>query len=82
MQNLTHKQFQKGFIFTILCLVYQISFAQYPEIPHELQAKTDSILAKEDVRLQKIWEDNYDIILNEAKNGRPYIPWAAYPGDL
>lgn len=82
MQNLTHKQFQKGFIFTIFCLVYQISFAQYPEIPHELQAKTDSILAKENVRLQKIWEDNYDIILNEAKNGRPYIPWAAYPGDL
>ncbi|AOW17839.1 polysaccharide lyase [Polaribacter vadi] len=82
MQNLTHKQFQKGFVFTILCLVYQMSFAQYPEIPHELQAKTDSILAKENVRLQKIWEDNYDIILEEAKNGRPYIPWAAYPGDL
>lgn len=82
MQNLTHKQFQKGFIFTVFCLVYQISFAQYPEIPHELQAKTDSILAKENLRLQKIWEDNYDIILNDAKNGRPYIPWAAYPGDL
>ncbi|WP_439132696.1 polysaccharide lyase [Polaribacter sp.] len=82
MQNLTHKQFQKGLIFTFFCLVYQISFGQYPEIPHELQAKTDSILAKEDARLKKIWEDNYHIILEEAKNGRPYIPWAAYPGDL
>jgi len=60
----------------------QQASAQYPDIPDELQAKTDSVLAKEDQRLDAIWKANENIIKKETKNGRPYIPWAAYPGDL
>lgn len=60
----------------------QQASAQYPDIPDELQAKTDSVLAKEDQRLDAIWKANEGIIKEETKNGRPYIPWAAYPGDL
>ena len=66
----------------VICAGAPSAFAQYPEIPEALQAKTDSILAKEDKRLQDIWESNYHIIKEESKQGRPYIPWAAYPGDL
>lgn len=66
----------------IVYLTIQSVHAQYPDIPAALQAKTDTILAKEDKRLQAIWESNYHIIKEESKQGRPYIPWAAYPGDL
>ncbi|MFV0541506.1 MAG: polysaccharide lyase [Aestuariibaculum sp.] len=58
------------------------TYAQYPEIPKRLQAKTDTILAKEAQRLDKIWRANYHTIEEEAKQGKPYVPWAAYPGDL
>lgn len=64
------------------CSLVQTAQAQYPEIPHELQAKTDSVLALEEKRLDDIWQKNYNIILEEAKHGKPYIPWAAYPADL
>ena len=66
----------------VLLGVFQTAFAQYPEIPKELQEKTDASIANEDARLQKIWDDNYHIILEESKQGKPYIPWAAYPADL
>lgn len=56
--------------------------AQYPRIPTELQKKTDSILALEELRLKTIWKSSYHIIETQAKQGRPYVPWAAYPGDL
>ena len=67
---------------TFFCTISQKVSAQYPDIPETLQAKTDSVLAKEENRLQTIWESNYHIIKEESKQGRPYIPWAAYPGDL
>ncbi|MFV0564726.1 MAG: polysaccharide lyase [Flavobacteriaceae bacterium] len=66
----------------ILCFSAQTLLAQYPEIPEALQAKTDSILAKEEQRLSAIWESNFHVIKAEEKQGRPYIPWAAYPADL
>lgn len=63
-------------------LVFQAVFAQYPQIPKELQEHTDSILNKEEERLQKIWDSNYHIIVEEAKKGKPYLPWGSYPGDF
>lgn len=70
------------FIIVFLCSIFQTVHAQYPEIPEALQSKTDSILANEEKRLDAIWEANYHIILEEAKNGRPYTPWASYPKEL
>ena len=82
MQQQKMKLYKNTIIALSFFTVYQTALAQYPDIPHELQAKTDSVLAQEDLRLKKIWDDNYDVLLDEAKQGRPYIPWAAYPGDL
>ena len=75
-----NKVIKSGLVFVLLSM--SSAFAQYPEIPYNLQAKTDAMLAKEDVRLEKIWKENYHIIEEETKLGRPYIPWAAYPKDL
>lgn len=82
MKTSTNSIIKQVFIALVICTGVQSAFAQYPEIPESLQAKTDSVLAKEDKRLQDIWESNYHIIKEESKQGRPYIPWAAYPGDL
>jgi hypothetical protein len=82
VQNQRTKPYKNALLVLSFFAVYQTALAQYPDIPHELQAKTDSVLAQEDLRLKKIWDDNYDVLLEEAKQGRPYIPWAAYPGDL
>ncbi|WNH11464.1 polysaccharide lyase [Thalassobellus suaedae] len=82
MQNSSIYSFKRLLPLITFTAVFQLAFAQYPEIPHDLQAKTDTVLAKENVRLHKIWEDNYHIIVEEAKHGKPYIPWAAYPSDL
>lgn len=64
------------------CSIFTPAFAQYPDIPKELQAKTDAAMELEEARLKEIWDKNYHIIKEEAKNGRPYTPWAAYPGAL
>lgn len=82
MKTSTNSIIKHVSIALVICAGVQSAFAQYPEIPEALQAKTDSILAKEDKRLQDIWESNYHIIKEESKQGLPYIPWAAYPSDL
>ncbi|WP_370479494.1 pectate lyase family protein [Tamlana flava] len=82
MSNSNIKTYRILMLLSFFCSVFQNLHAQYPEIPNELQAKTDAALAKEEVRLNKIWDDNYQIIKEEAKQGRPYVPWASYPADL
>ncbi|MEN3323129.1 polysaccharide lyase [Mariniflexile soesokkakense] len=82
MKNLKFSLIKKVFVATVFFTIVQPVFAQYPDIPEALQAKTDAILAKEEARLQEIWEANYNIIVEESKLGRPYIPWAEYPADL
>lgn len=64
------------------CSFFSTAYAQYPEIPKPLQDKTDAILADEEKRLAEIWNSNYSTIQDEAKLGRPYLPWASYPKDF
>ncbi|MEO8237335.1 MAG: polysaccharide lyase [Flavobacterium sp.] len=83
MLNIFHKNsFQKTMMAVTLCLSFSSAFAQYPIIPPALQAKTDSILAKEEVRLAEIWKSNENVLKEEAKHGKPYLPWASYPKDF
>ncbi|TDD97803.1 polysaccharide lyase [Flavobacterium cellulosilyticum] len=83
MKNIFQKSISKtSFMILAACTFFSSAYAQYPVIPDELQAKTDAVLAKEEVRLAKIWSDNEAIINAEAKQGKPYLPWAAYPKDL
>lgn len=58
------------------------ALAQYPVIPPAMETKADSILAviqhNSDLQFEKI----KPIIDRDAKNGKPFIPWAAKPSDL
>lgn len=83
MLNIFQNNFSNKAIMAItFCLSFSSVFAQYPEIPKELQAKTDSVLAKEEIRLGEIWKNNANILKEEAKHGKPYLPWASYPKDF
>lgn len=83
MQNiLINIIFKRSITAACFCFVFSSAYAQYPEIPKPLQDKTDAVLAAEEKRLDEIWNANYHIIKEEGKQGRPYIPWAAYPKDL
>jgi hypothetical protein len=71
----------------IALLVVSISatssaFAQYPTIPPDVQAKADSFLAEAKRQSDQAWEKALPIIERDAKNGKPYIPWASKPEHL
>lgn len=66
----------------IILLSSSAIYAQYPDIPKEVQDKTDAVLAQEEARLAKIWADNAEVIKKETLQGRPYLPWASYPKDF
>lgn len=72
----------KVFTAVVCCLSFTSVFAQYPEIPKEVQDKTDAILASEEKRLNEIWTNGANILKEEAKHGKPYMPWASYPKDF
>lgn len=56
--------------------------AQYPTIPPALQDSTDKVMKEVQKKSDEAFEKAKPIIEAEAKNGKPYIPWAANPSDL
>jgi len=59
-----------------------IARAQYPVIPHDLEAKGDSAMRVYKQLSDKAWEKALPIVEQEEKNGKPYIPWASKSSDL
>lgn len=69
----------------ILCcflLLGTTVWAQYPKIPPAVQAKADSALAVEQKHSDAAWAKALPIVEQQAKEGRPYVPWASKPEDL
>ncbi|MCD8296142.1 MAG: thrombospondin type 3 repeat-containing protein [Prevotella sp.] len=56
--------------------------AQYPDITPEVQAQIDAYEARIWAHSDSAWAVAYPIVDKEAKDGRPYIPWASRPTDL
>lgn len=56
--------------------------AQYPVIPEAMEKKADSILKEIERRSDLQFLKVKDQVDADARNGKPYIPWAAKPGDL
>src|SRR3954469_7603744 len=74
-------------IIRIALLAFVIGFslsavAQYPDIPKDVKAWSDSLMAAAMKHSEAAWAKAYPIIKEEAKHGKPYIPWAARPVDL
>ena len=56
--------------------------AQYPQITDEAQAHIDSLKAAWTKHSDEAWEKALPTVMKEAKEGRPYVPWASRPYDL
>lgn len=58
------------------------AYAQYPTIPPDVQKWSDSLMKAATQHSDSAWAIAYPIIKEEAKHGKPFIPWAARPYDL
>lgn len=58
------------------------AFAQYPTIPKDVQEASDALLNDARKRSDEAWAKALVIIQQDARKGKPYIPWAARPTDL
>src|SRR4029079_3115480 len=65
-----------------ILLTTALARAQYPQVPHDLQAAEDAQKKAADARSDEAFQKALPIIQPQEKQGRPYIPWAAKPEDL
>ncbi len=56
--------------------------AQYPTLTDDDKAKEKAIISAAYAHSDSVWEIACPTVLKEAKEGKPYIPWAARPTDL
>jgi hypothetical protein len=73
---------KKVFTLVVLTISIELSFAQYPEIPADVQRKADSLLRAADRHSDSAWAIAWPIIQEEAKKGKPFIDFANRPTDL
>ncbi|MFV8341292.1 pectate lyase family protein [Flavobacterium sp. XS2P39] len=69
-------------ILFILLVGFTKSYAQYPKLSAEVQAKEKAIKDEANKLSDEAWEKASVIIEQEAKAGKPFIPWASRPTDL
>src|SRR5579859_1754002 len=58
------------------------TLAQYPTIPEDVKAQSEALLKETYRRSDSAWQVAWPIVDNDARHGKPYIPWAARPTDL
>jgi hypothetical protein len=69
-------------IFVLICSMTQTSLAQYPKVPKKVQAAADSAMNIALHLSDQAWKKALPVIMEEARNGKPYVPWASRPTDL
>jgi hypothetical protein len=69
-------------IAVILHVVVSQSVGQYPDVPRDVEMRTGRMLQKAKAHSDSAWEVALPVIMKEAREGRPYIPWAERPCDL
>lgn len=74
---------KKNLIILIISLAGFSSLrAQYPTIPPALQDSADAEGKKQQQRSDEAWKKALPVIEQEARKGKPFIPWAQKPSDL
>lgn len=68
--------------FAIASSMVMVASAQYPRIPADVQRSADSLLDQARIHSDAAWDLALPVIKAEAKQGKPYIPFAAKPDDL
>jgi hypothetical protein len=71
-----------GLALFALVLGTQASYAQYPDVPKDIQHSADSMMNEARKHSDAAWAKALPIIEADNKRGKPYIPWASRPTDL
>ncbi|HJT74291.1 MAG TPA: DUF3826 domain-containing protein [Chitinophaga sp.] len=58
------------------------AYAQYPKIPKEVQAVSDSLLDAAKKHSDEAWAKALPIVKEQARKGKPYVAFASRPTDL
>lgn len=66
----------------IFALVSATALAQYPQLTQEASEHVAKLKAQWKAHADSMWTEAFPIVVEEAKNGRPYVPWASRPYDL
>ena len=67
----------------LLMAIFSLSVkGQYPQLTKEEQEAELAYKQKNNEISDKAWEKALPIVMEEARNGRSYIPWAGRPEDL
>ena len=74
--------FKKLVVLVAVCTIAKNAVAQYPEIPADVQKKSDSLLEAARKHSDSAWDVALPVIEKEAKEGKPYIPWASRVDEL
>ncbi len=69
-------------VLAVMTGLFQNVQAQYPTIPQDVQHWSDSLLDAARKHSDEAWNKAWPVIDEEAKKGKPYIPWASRPTDL
>lgn len=72
----------KKLLFLFLIFSFYAGYAQYPNLTEEDRAKEKEIKERAYSHSDSVWAIAEKVVLKEAREGKPYIPWAARPTDL
>ena len=59
-----------------------VARAQYPTISDSVKQAADALMARAQAHSDSAWAIALPIVMEEARHGKPYIPWAGRPYDL
>jgi hypothetical protein len=62
--------------------ISQVALAQYPNIPDKVKAESAAMMKEAERKSDSSWKIALPIVENDARHGKPYIPWAGRPTDL
>jgi hypothetical protein len=65
-----------------VALIGLTAMAQYPKVPEQVQRETNEMMEAARKHSDEAWAKAWPVIDAEARNGKPYIPWASRPTDL
>ena len=69
-------------ILSLITFHLSLSLAQYPQLTDEAQHLIDSLQVQWKAHSDSAWAVAFPIVIDEARQGRPYVPWAGMPYDL
>lgn len=66
----------------MLLISVSAAYAQYPQVTEEATHYADSLARISKAHRDSAWAVALPIVIEEARRGRPYVPWASRPYDL